>query len=95
MICVLGIRRLSFTKQVFQDVVLPLSKLEEQIDIAEELFDIYPLLVYPCKIFDKGPQSGQIRRPQSKDLYLHTKWAMYNDLGKLIFFIRLINVSFQ
>lgn len=66
---------------MFQDVVLPLSKLEEQIDTAEELFDLYPLLVYPCKVFDKGPESGQIRRPQSKDLCPGTNWAMYNDLG--------------
>lgn len=76
---------------MFQDVVLPLSKLEEQIDTAEELFDIYPLLVYPCKVFDKGQGSGQIRQPQSTDLCPGTNWAMYNDLGKVVLFNNYAN----
>lgn len=45
---------MTFTKQVFQDIVLPMNQLEDQINTAEKLFDTYPILVYPCKIYDHG-----------------------------------------
>lgn len=76
-----GIRAYTFTKQVFQDIVLPIQELERQIDIASELFEKFPLLVYPCKIIDHGPSSGQLKRPDSKYLVKGTDYAMYNDLG--------------
>lgn len=44
-----------FNTQVFQDIVLPMNQLEDQIDKSEELFDLYPVLVYPCRIYDHGP----------------------------------------
>ena len=74
-----AVRAMTFTKQVFQDIVLPINKLEEQInkvgyhlvvckwpqsDIflqSHELFDTYPVLVYPCKIYDHGAHTGQLR----------------------------------
>ncbi|CAH2089087.1 unnamed protein product [Euphydryas editha] len=76
-----GVRAYTFTKQVFQDIVLPIHELEKQIDIASKLFEKFPLLVYPCKIIDHGPLSGQLGRPQSKYLVPKTSYAMYNDLG--------------
>lgn len=76
-----GIRSFTFTKQVFQDIVLPIRKLEEQIDISDKLFDTYPLLVYPCKIYDHGAKSGQLKPPSKEYLIEGTNYAMYNDLG--------------
>lgn len=76
-----GVRAFTFTKQVFQDIVLPIRKLEQQIDKSTELFDAYPLLVYPCRIYDHGPNSGQIKSPQPEYLVDGTNYAMYNDLG--------------
>lgn len=76
-----GVRAYTFTKQVFQDIVLPIQELEKQIDVASELFEKFPLLVYPCKIIDHGPSSGQLRRPDKKYLVPGTNYAMYNDLG--------------
>lgn len=76
-----GVRAYTFTKQVFQDIVLPIKELEKQIEVATELFDKYPLLVYPCKIIDHGPMSGQLKRPDAKYLVPGTNYAMYNDLG--------------
>ena len=40
---------------------LSLLRLEDQIDVSEKLFDTYPILVYPCKIYDTG--LGQLRAP--------------------------------
>ncbi|CAG9859400.1 unnamed protein product [Phyllotreta striolata] len=76
-----GIRNFTFTKQVFQDIVLPIRKLEDQINVSEKLFDAYPLLVYPCKIYDHGEMSGQIKRPNPDYIVDGTNYAMYNDLG--------------
>ncbi|CAH2984347.1 unnamed protein product [Chilo suppressalis] len=76
-----GVRAYTFTKQVFQDIVLPIQELEKQIEIASVLFEKFPLLVYPCKIIDHGPCSGQLKRPNSKYSVPGTNYAMYNDLG--------------
>ncbi|CAG4989368.1 unnamed protein product [Colias eurytheme] len=76
-----GVRAYTFTKQVFQDIVLPIHELEKQIEISTELFDKFPLLVYPCKVIDHGPSSGQLARPQAKYMVPGTNYAMYNDLG--------------
>ncbi|XP_023936591.2 delta(24)-sterol reductase-like [Bicyclus anynana] len=76
-----GVRAYTFTKQVFQDIVLPIQELEKQIEVASQLFDKFPLLVYPCKIIDHGPMSGQLRRPKGKYIVPKTNYTMYNDLG--------------
>lgn len=76
-----GVRAYTFTKQVFQDIVLPIKELEKQIDISEKLFDLYPLLIYPCRIYDHGPHSGQITLRNRDYIVLGTDYAMYNDLG--------------
>ena len=76
-----GIRELTFTKQVFQDIVLPLTSLERAIELSEHLFDIYPVLVYPCAIFDHGPNAGQLRPPREDTKIPGTNIGMYNDLG--------------
>merc|ERR1719422_2457675 len=66
-------------KQVFQDIVLPINKLEEQIDVSERLFDTYPILVYPCRIYDSG--LGQLRAPREDQMTPNSNFAMFNDLG--------------
>ncbi|XP_026755859.2 delta(24)-sterol reductase-like isoform X2 [Galleria mellonella] len=76
-----GIRAYTFVRQVFQDIVLPIKELERQIETASVLFDKFPLLVYPCKIVDRGPSSGQLKHPDKKYLVPGTDYAMYNDLG--------------
>lgn len=31
-----------------------MTVMEDSINKAEELFDTYPVLIYPCKIYDHG-----------------------------------------
>lgn len=80
-----GIRELTFTKQVFQDIVLPLTSLERAVELSEHLFDIYPVLVYPCAIFDhgegQGRGQGQLRPPRPDTMVPGTNFGMYNDVG--------------
>ncbi|CAD6192582.1 unnamed protein product [Caenorhabditis auriculariae] len=77
-----AVREMTFAKQVFQDIVMPLNTLKEQVDTAMELFDTLPLLVYPCRVYDhqRGPQ-GQLRAPNESLLVPGTNYAMFNDLG--------------
>ncbi|XP_060533681.1 delta(24)-sterol reductase-like [Cylas formicarius] len=76
-----GVRAFTFTRQVFQDIVLPIRKLEDQINESTKLFDLYPLLVYPCRIYDHGPHSGQLKPPPKEYLVEGTNYSLYNDLG--------------
>ena len=56
-------------------------RLEEQIDVSEKLFDTYPILVYPCRIYDHGQHTGQLRPPRPDQMCPGTDWGMFNDLG--------------
>ena len=75
------VRAMTFTKQVFQDIVLPINKLEEQINKSHELFDTYPILVYPCRIYDHGKHVGQLRPPRPDQMVPDSDYGMFNDLG--------------
>ena len=76
------VRAMTFTKQVFQDIVLPINKLEAQINISHELFDTYPVLVYPCRIYNHGKHRGQLRPPRPDQMVPGTEdYGMFNDLG--------------
>ncbi len=39
-------------------------RLEEHIEVSERLFDVYPVLVYPCRIYNHGTNTGQLRPPR-------------------------------
>jgi delta24-sterol reductase len=75
------IRKMTFEKQVFQDIVLPLTSLSQAIDLSDKLFSLYPLLVYPCRLYDHGNASGQLRPPREIDRVPGTTFGMYCDLG--------------
>jgi delta24-sterol reductase len=76
-----GVRAMTFTKQVFQDIVLPMTVLEDSIDLAEELFDTFPLLIYPCRIYNHGEHKGQLRPPKDDQMTPNTNYGMFYDLG--------------
>ncbi|CAI5443546.1 unnamed protein product [Caenorhabditis angaria] len=77
-----AVREMTFAKQVFQDIVMPLDTLKQQVDTSIELFDTFPLLVYPCRIYDHNLKAqGQLRAPEKRKLVKGTNYAMFNDLG--------------
>ena len=57
------------------------NRLEAQIDESERLFDTYPILIYPCRIYDHGKHKGQLRPPRPDQMCPGTNWGMFNDLG--------------
>jgi len=67
-------------QRVYQDIVLPIGSLEKAIAQADQLFGIWPLLVYPSRIYDHGPDlQGQFRAPQVK--VPGESYGMFYDLG--------------
>lgn len=48
--------------QVYQDVCFPADSLNAALSKCHELFCIYPLLLYPCRVVDRG---GMVRVPPS------------------------------
>lgn len=77
-------RELTFTKQVFQDITLPMSALEKSISLSKETFEIWPILIYPCRVMDhKRGESGQgqVRAPRDTDMVPGTNYGMFFDLG--------------
>ena len=47
-------REASARKQCYQDICFPASKFQEALKVNDALFNIYPLLVYPCKMRNRG-----------------------------------------
>ncbi|MBL9107078.1 MAG: FAD-binding oxidoreductase [Myxococcales bacterium] len=76
-----AVREMTFTKQVFQDIVLPMSAMSRAIDLSHRTFEMYPVLLYPSRIYDHGEHSGQLRRPRDIDRVEGTDYGMFFDLG--------------
>ena len=47
--------------------------------MSERLFDTWPILVYPCRIYDGA--RGQLRSPKPDQMVPGADYAMFNDLG--------------
>lgn len=73
-------REQSIRLQCYQDVCFPSRRLEEALDLTHDLFDIYPLLVYPCKFKSTSGQPAGLVAVNREDV----DWngvAMYLNLG--------------
>ncbi len=78
-------------ERVYQDIVLPIRTLELAVEKAGKLFGIWPILIYPSRIYDHGKgHRGIFPCPRPEDLVHHKDeeghesedaYAMYYDLG--------------
>ncbi|MEZ4427908.1 MAG: FAD-dependent oxidoreductase [Nannocystaceae bacterium] len=76
-----AVRKMTFTMQVFQDIVLPMTAMARAVNKSDALFGMYPILLYPSRVYDRGAGSGQLRAPKQADLVDGQSYAMYFDLG--------------
>ncbi|MBB6481847.1 FAD-binding oxidoreductase [Spirochaeta isovalerica] len=53
-------RERSMKRQVYQDFAFPSEHLQGMLEHLHDEFEIYPLLIYPCRVFDRG---GMVRLP--------------------------------
>lgn len=47
-------REASIRAQVYQDVAFPAARVDEALDVVHELFEVYPLMMYPCRSVGRG-----------------------------------------
>lgn len=74
-----GVRHKLVHKHVVQDVIVPMKDLKDAVDLFHERFEVYPLLVYPIRIYDHGEFQGLQPRPRNPEP--GKAWEMYVDLG--------------
>lgn len=56
-------RENTIRKQVWQEYAFPAEHFGDMVAHIHEAFEIYPLLAYPCKVFDHG---GLVRLPENR-----------------------------
>jgi Delta24-sterol reductase len=73
-------RARAMRRQVYQDFAFPHEHLQELLTHLDETFEIYPLLVYPCKVTDRG---GMVRLAGQHGVPFNgqERSAMYLNLG--------------
>ncbi|KAI9592269.1 24-dehydrocholesterol reductase [Syncephalis fuscata] len=78
-----AVREASVFNHVVQDIIAPLSKLGETVDLFDNAFDVYPLLFYPVRIYkqERGCQ-GMLRKPRNLRTDSNGRqYEMYCDVG--------------
>lgn len=63
-----AIRESVVTKHVVQDIIVPIDAMRDGLELFHEQFDLYPLLVFPIRVYDHGDaQQGFLRAPRKID----------------------------
>eukprot|EP00471_Norrisiella_sphaerica_P002563 CAMPEP_0184485168 /NCGR_PEP_ID=MMETSP0113_2-20130426/6811_1 /TAXON_ID=91329 /ORGANISM="Norrisiella sphaerica, Strain BC52" /LENGTH=580 /DNA_ID=CAMNT_0026866499 /DNA_START=229 /DNA_END=1971 /DNA_ORIENTATION=+ len=74
------IRKSSMYAHAVQESIIPLTILEEGISRFDEWYGIYPLLIFPVRVYDRKGLSGMIH--PRKDLLLPGKnYGIWVDIG--------------
>mmetsp|Transcript_5032 Transcript_5032/g.20108 ORF Transcript_5032/g.20108 Transcript_5032/m.20108 type:complete len:573 (-) Transcript_5032:328-2046(-) len=74
------IRRASVYAHVVQESIMPIKDLAEGIERFDGWFGVYPLLVFPIRVYDRQNLSG-ILRPRKDTLLPGKDYGMWVDLG--------------
>ena len=61
-----GIRAQTYRLRVFQDIVLPLSCLRRAVNKSHTLFEVYPVLVYPSRVYRRSDADASYARAARK-----------------------------
>jgi len=74
------IRKASVYAHVVQESIMPVSYLSEGIERFDEWYGVYPLLVFPLRVYDRGDNSGFLH-PRKENLVKGKDWGIWVDLG--------------
>jgi delta24-sterol reductase len=74
-----NMRRDTVKMHVVQDFILPIHELKRGLQLAHELFGIYPLLIFFMRIYHHSPYQGFLRTPEN--LVQGQNYGMFFDLG--------------
>jgi len=74
------IRANSFLAHAVQESIMPIRKLSEGVHKFDDWFCVYPLLVFPLRVYDRGERSGFLH--PRKDMLIPGKdYGLVVDLG--------------
>ena len=74
------VRRASVYAHVVQESIMPIDRLAEGIERFDSWFGVYPLLVFPIRIYDRGNKSGFLT-PKKENLINGKNYGIWVDLG--------------
>eukprot|EP00469_Lotharella_globosa_P004770 CAMPEP_0167792242 /NCGR_PEP_ID=MMETSP0111_2-20121227/12451_1 /TAXON_ID=91324 /ORGANISM="Lotharella globosa, Strain CCCM811" /LENGTH=537 /DNA_ID=CAMNT_0007685137 /DNA_START=73 /DNA_END=1686 /DNA_ORIENTATION=- len=74
------VRRSSMYAHAVQESIVPLKILKEGIDRFDSWYGIYPLLIFPVRVYDRGQKSGMIH-PRKSLLTKGKSYGMWVDIG--------------
>jgi delta24-sterol reductase len=74
------IRKSAIYAHVVQESIMPLKHLKEGVEKFDDWFGVYPLLVFPIRIYGRGKHSGFLT-PLEEDLLPGKDYGMWVDLG--------------
>jgi len=60
------IRQAAAHAHVVQESIMPMHRLSEGVEKFDKWFGVYPLLVFPVRMFDRGAMSGFLRPDPSE-----------------------------
>lgn len=67
-------------EQIYQDLAFPAQELQSMIEYVDQHFGIFPLLVYPCKVRDRGGFI-QVADAEQSTQNANVREQMYLNLG--------------
>lgn len=74
-----NLRKQSMFNRVTQDVIVPMSELNEVLEFSHEHFSIYPLWICPVILYKNSTYEGFLRNPQTNTVPMDSR--MYVDIG--------------
>ena len=75
------VRRASVYAHVVQESIMPLKHLEEGVEKFDDWFGVYPLLVFPIRVYGRGKHSGFLTPRNQGDVLPGKDYGMWVDLG--------------
>jgi len=74
------IRKSSMYSHAVQESIVPLKILKEGVEKFDEWYGIYPLLIFPVRVYDRGDLSGMLR-PRKDLLNKGKNYGIWVDIG--------------
>lgn len=74
------IRKNSIYAHVVQESIVPIRHIGDAVRGFEGWFDLYPLLLFPLRVYDRGDNSGFLH-PNKRDLIQGKDYGIWVDLG--------------
>lgn len=73
------LRKQAMFNRVTQDIIVPMSDMNEALNFSHPRFEIYPIWICPVRLFNHGENEGFLRNPENTNNIGESK--MFVDIG--------------